>query len=85
MTDQDERRVEKALQGVDLPADNAALVGYAESRGASSKTLQALRALPGGTYRTIDEVLDAVPAEPEGDEPGGTGRPDVRNSPSHRP
>lgn len=59
----------------------------AESRGASSKTLQALRALPGGAYRTIDEVLDAVPAEPEGDEArryGPTGRAELAQPPTLR-
>lgn len=85
MTDQDERRVAKALQGLDFPADNATLTEYAESRGANAKVVQTLRSLPGGTYRSMQEILDAVPQEPEGDQSGGTERGDSRQSPTHRP
>lgn len=75
MTDRDDQRAEKALQGADFPADRASLLDYAQTRGADPKTLQALRAVPDRSYRSIRDVVDAVPQEPEGhDVPGGTER-----------
>lgn len=75
MTDRDDARVAKALQGADFPTDRAQLVSYAETRGADEKTLQALRTLPEGQYGSVQEVTDAVPQEPEGSRhPGGTAR-----------
>lgn len=75
MTDQDEQRVAKALQGADFPTDRTALVSYAETRGAEQKTLQALRSIPGQQYNSVQDVLDAIPQEPEGaDRPGGMAR-----------
>lgn len=75
MTSRDDLRVEKALQGADFPSDQASVLSYAVTRGADDKTLQALRAVPDGRYLSIQEVVDAVPQEPEGrDVPGGTER-----------
>ncbi|MGH3096333.1 MAG: DUF2795 domain-containing protein [Streptosporangiales bacterium] len=85
MTDRDDRRVAKALQGAGFPADRASLVSYAETRGANSKTLQALHTIPDATYHNAQAVIDAVPQEPEGDQPGGTARADARQSPTHEP
>ncbi|GAB3259932.1 DUF2795 domain-containing protein [Arthrobacter pigmenti] len=75
MTDRDELRAEKALQGVDFPASKEELISYAENRGADAKSLQALRALPDQRFNSLDEVTAAVPQEPEGEaSPGGTDR-----------
>jgi hypothetical protein len=75
MTDRDDARVAKALQGADFPADQETLVQYAETRGADPKTLQALQTVPKRRYGSVSEVVDAVPQEPEGrDRPGGTAR-----------
>jgi hypothetical protein len=75
MTDRDETRVRKALQGAEFPADRDMLMTYAKTRGASQKMLQALRTMPNRSYGNVSEVLDAVPQEPEGrDHPGGTAR-----------
>ncbi|ASU78571.1 DUF2795 domain-containing protein [Actinopolyspora erythraea] len=65
MTDADERRVNKALQGLEFPADKAELIRYAEDREADPRTLRALRALPEGTYQDGGEVERCVPQRPE--------------------
>ena len=65
MTDSDERRVAKALQGAQFPAGKQYLIDYAQERGAGTKTLQALHALPEATYGNSDEVEEAVPQEPD--------------------
>lgn len=65
MTDRDELRVKKALQGMDFPADQSQLLDYAGDRGADDKTLAALRSLPTGSYGSIDEVEQAIPQSPE--------------------
>lgn len=79
MTRRDDARVAKALQGADFPADKQALIDYAQTREAGEETLQGLRALPDRTFQNSDDVVDAVPQEPEGAEaPGGTERvPDL--------
>jgi hypothetical protein len=75
VTSRDELRVAKALQGAGFPTDRSALLTYAETRGADAETLQALRAVPDGSYRSVEEVSAAVPQEPEGrDRPGGVAR-----------
>ncbi|WP_022871235.1 DUF2795 domain-containing protein [Yaniella halotolerans] len=75
MTTRDDLRASKALQGMDFPATKDNLIEYAESRGADQKSLQALRTLPEKEFGNMDEVIDAVPQEPEGDDvPGGTQR-----------
>lgn len=61
MTDADDVRVRKALQGVEYPADKATLVAFAEERETDAKTMRALRALPDGEYTNGDEVEQAVP------------------------
>lgn len=65
MTDSDERRVTKALQGMEFPAEKADLLSYAETRGAGEKTLRALHSLPEGSYGNSDEVEQAVPQQPD--------------------
>ena len=73
MTERDELRVEKALQGADFPSSKADLLTYARERVQDSpKTLHALETIPEGEYANKDEVLAAVPQQPEGeDTPGG--------------
>ncbi|MQA13599.1 MAG: DUF2795 domain-containing protein [Pseudonocardiaceae bacterium] len=65
MTDRDELRVRKALQGMDFPADRDQLLDYATDRSAGQRTVEALRALPAGSYGSVDEVEQAVPQSPE--------------------
>lgn len=74
MTKRDEIRVDKALQGLEFPADREQILDFATDREADSETLTALRSIPVGRYANKDEVLDAVPQEPEGDAPGGAAR-----------
>lgn len=75
MTTRDDMRASKALQGADFPASKQELIDYAQSRGVDQKSLQALHALPERQFDDKDEVLAAVPQEPEGeDAPGGTAR-----------
>jgi hypothetical protein len=65
MTDRDEARVRKALQGADFPSTRNDLVAYATDRGeVDEKTLTALAELPAGDYGSMDEVLAAVPHRP---------------------
>jgi hypothetical protein len=65
MTDRDDARVRKALQGKDFPAERNDLVAYVTDRGeVDDATLTALGALPEGRYSSIDEVVDAVPQRP---------------------
>jgi hypothetical protein len=79
MTRRDDARVAKALQGADFPADKQTLIDYAQTREAGEETLQGLRALPDRQFQNSDDVVDAVPQEPEGaDAHGGTQRvPDL--------
>ncbi|PVY96723.1 DUF2795 domain-containing protein [Actinomycetospora cinnamomea] len=65
MTDRDDIRVRKALQGMEFPADRDQVVSYATGRGEDdTRTLAALRALPDRTFSTADDVVDAVPHKP---------------------
>lgn len=65
MTDRDDARVRKALQGKDFPAERNDLVEYATDRGEiDDATLTALAHLPEGRYATLDAVVDAVPHRP---------------------
>ncbi|MDL5160212.1 DUF2795 domain-containing protein [Actinomycetospora termitidis] len=65
MTDRDDARVRKALQGKDFPATRDEVVAYVTDRGeVDEKTLVALADLPTGTYGSVDEVVDAVPQRP---------------------
>lgn len=74
MTKRDEARIDKALQGLEFPATHEQLIEFATDRGAGAETVTALRALPAGRYANKEEVIEAVPQEPEGDAPGGTAR-----------
>ena len=65
MTDRDDARVRKALQGKDFPAERNDLVAYATDRGEiDDATLTALGALPEGSYASIDDVVASVPRRP---------------------
>jgi hypothetical protein len=65
MTDRDDARVRKALQGKDFPAERNDLVAYVTDRGeVDDATLTALSSLPEGRYSSVDEVVDAVPQRP---------------------
>ena len=65
MTDRDDARVRKALQGKDFPAWRNDLVAYATDRGeVDEKVLAALAELPEGHYTDMDAVLAAVPQQP---------------------
>ncbi|MCD2194498.1 DUF2795 domain-containing protein [Actinomycetospora endophytica] len=65
MTDRDDARVRKALQGKDFPADRNQLVEYATDRGEiDDATLTALAHLPEGRYENLDAVIAAVPQRP---------------------
>ncbi|PSK91903.1 uncharacterized protein DUF2795 [Haloactinopolyspora alba] len=75
MTDRDDQRVAKALQGADFPASRGSLLDYAETRGIDQKTRNALHTLPERRFASITEVVESVAHEPEGeDQPGGTAR-----------
>lgn len=75
MTFRDDLRAAKALQGLEFPADKPTVLEYARTRAATDKTLQALESVPYRTYENKDDLVDAVPQEPEGPEqPGGTAR-----------
>ncbi|WP_046470888.1 DUF2795 domain-containing protein [Allosalinactinospora lopnorensis] len=64
MTSADRRRVRKALQGKDFPADRSDLVAYAEERGSDSTTMEALRAVPDREYHDVADVENSVPQNP---------------------
>ncbi|HEY4578146.1 MAG TPA: DUF2795 domain-containing protein [Yaniella sp.] len=75
MTKRDDLRAAKALQGADFPKTKEELLHYAQTRSADTKTLDALHGLPDQQFNNMDEVIEAVPQEPEGvDQPGGTAR-----------
>lgn len=78
MTQRDEIRIDKALQGASFPASKADLLDYARARVHDSpKTLHALDAIPDREYADKDDVLAAVPHRPQGDDaPGGRHRAD---------
>lgn len=65
MTDADERRVGKVLQGMEFPASKADILSYAETREADPKVLRALGALEDRQYGNTSDVEDAVPQRPE--------------------
>lgn len=65
MTDRDDSRVRKALQGKDYPATRNDLVEYATDRGeVDHATLTALAELPEGRYESVDDVVASVPQRP---------------------
>lgn len=65
MTDSDERRVRKILQGLEFPVSKSYLLEYAETREADAKTMRALQALADREYTSTDDVESAVPQRPE--------------------
>ena len=65
MTDRDDARVRKALQGMDFPARRNDLVAYATDRGQfDDATLTALASLPEGPYSSLDDIVASVPSRP---------------------
>lgn len=64
MTKADERRVAKAVQGLEYPASKRQVVDYVRERGRDQRTVRAVQELPEGTYHDSDEVEDAVPHKP---------------------
>lgn len=66
MTDRDDLRVRKALQGMAFPADRTQVISYAMDRGErDDRVLTALQALPDRTYSTADDVVISVPQRPD--------------------
>lgn len=66
MTDRDDLRVRKALQGMAFPADRTQVVSWVADRGeGDERVLTALRALPDRTFSTADDVVISVPQRPE--------------------
>ncbi|QGK68549.1 DUF2795 domain-containing protein [Allosaccharopolyspora coralli] len=65
MTDRDELRASKALQGLQFPTTKADMVEYARERSASEGTLRALEALPEGQYANREQAVESVPQRPE--------------------
>jgi hypothetical protein len=64
MTDRDDLRVRKALQGMPFPADRTAVLDHAVDREVDGRTLSALRDLPDRTFSTADDVVISVPENP---------------------
>lgn len=52
--------IQKALGGMDYPADKNAIVKHAESSGASDEVLDALKALPDRSFDGPTGVNEAV-------------------------
>lgn len=65
MTDRDDLRASKALQGLEFPTTKADMVAYAQERAASAGTLRALEALPEGQYASHRQAVESVPQRPE--------------------
>lgn len=64
MTKEDERRVTKAVQGLQYPASKRQVVDYVRERGGDEKTVRAVQELPEGTYHDSEQIEDAVPHKP---------------------
>jgi hypothetical protein len=65
MTEADQRRVSKALQGLEFPATKEQILRYAEERDVHDKTLQGLLALPDVEFATSQDAERSIPQEPE--------------------
>lgn len=66
MTDRDDLRVRKALQGMAFPADRTQVISWATDRGEhDDRVLTALRALPDRTFSSSDDVVISVPQRPD--------------------
>lgn len=48
------------LSGVDLPAEKATLLEYAVRQWAEPVLIEALQALPGRSFASLDEVVEAL-------------------------
>lgn len=60
MADVSPIEIQKALGGMDYPADKDAIVSHAESSGAGDDVLDALRGLPDTTYERPTDVNEAL-------------------------
>jgi hypothetical protein len=66
LTERDDIRVRKALQGVAFPADRTQVISWVTDRGeGDDRVLTALRALPDRTYANADDVVVSVPRRPD--------------------
>ncbi|GAB2737126.1 hypothetical protein GCM10027174_07700 [Salinifilum aidingensis] len=65
MTDADQRRVRKILQGLEFPVNKESLLEYAETREADPKTMRALQGLDDREYTSTEDVVASVPQRPE--------------------
>ncbi|WP_210479499.1 DUF2795 domain-containing protein [Naasia sp. SYSU D00948] len=52
--------IQKALGGMEYPADKDAIVQHAESKGAGDDVLEALRGLPEKSYERPTDVNEAL-------------------------
>jgi hypothetical protein len=53
-------QIQKFLQGVDYPADKAALVSAAKDNGADANVVRAVEGIPDRTYQKPTEVSEAI-------------------------
>jgi hypothetical protein len=66
VTDRDDLRVRKALQGMAFPADRTQVITWATDRGErDDRVLTALQALPDRTFSSSDDVVISVPQRPD--------------------
>lgn len=65
-------QIQKFLQGVDYPADKAALVSAAKDNGADSNVVRAVEGIPDRTYERPTEVSEAIVEA--GRHPEGSGK-----------
>lgn len=66
MTDRDDLRVRKALQGMTFPAGRTQVISWATDRGErDDRVLAALRALPDRTFTCTEDVVISVPQRPD--------------------
>lgn len=62
ITDEDDRRVRDALEGMDFPAERDDVIEYATDRNAADdRLLTVLDALPDRLFSTVDDVVISVP------------------------
>ena len=45
------------LKGIHFPAEKGELVEHARKNGAPSETVEAIEAMPDGTYKTVADVM----------------------------
>lgn len=65
MTERDQIRVAKALQGLEFPASKEQVLAYAQERSADQRTMQELKGLPDRNFGSTEEVEKTLPHKPE--------------------